>query len=122
MITMVVGRDRYKELQHFVRERPDLPMASSTIGFTETVRSVAQYGQYPRLMSQLETVYTEITLIDEIRDLAADLPGNIRTLDALHVASALSIADYLTVLVSYDRRMLEIAHTQGLPVASPGMN
>lgn len=37
-------------------------------------------------------------------------------------SSAMSVADYLTVLVSYDRRLLKIAGEQGLPTASPGMN
>jgi len=60
--------------------------------------------------------------MDEIRDAAAGLPGGIRTLDALHVASAQAIGDALEVLISYDRRMLDIAHSVGVPVAAPGMS
>ncbi|WP_051392929.1 type II toxin-antitoxin system VapC family toxin [Glycomyces arizonensis] len=122
LISLVVERDPVDELLEFIESHPNVPIGTSTIGFTETVRGALQHGQYPRLMEELESFYGELTLSEEIRDLAAQIPGNIRTLDAIHVATALSIADYLTVLVSYDRRMLKIAEEQGLPTASPGMN
>lgn len=32
--------------------------------------------------------FTEILVTDEIRDWAANLPGGVRTLDAIHIASA----------------------------------
>lgn len=122
LITLVVERDPIDDLLEFLEGQPKSPIATSTIGFIETVRGAAYYGQYPRLMEELDSTYGELTLTDEIRDLAADMPGNIRTLDAIHVATALSVVDYLTALVSYDKRMLTIAKEQGLPVASPGMS
>ena len=57
---------------------------------------------------------------DEILDRAAEiLPVSIRTLDAIHVATATLLAPDLDVLISYDRRMIEAARLYGLPVASP---
>ncbi|MGW5232453.1 hypothetical protein ACWEQU_09170 [Streptomyces nodosus] len=56
-----------------------------------------------------------------MRDAAAVLVGRLRTLDAIHVASALSLRDDLTALVTYDRRMLETARGEGLPAHAPGM-
>jgi hypothetical protein len=51
--------------------------------------------------------------------LAAQLPPpEVRTLDALHIASAAGLAE-LDALVSYDQRMLQAARGYGLPVASP---
>lgn len=122
LINLVVERDPVEDLIEFIDGHSKTPMGTSTIGFTETVRGAAEHGQYPTLMAELEANFSELALTEEIRDLAAHLPGWIRTLDALHVATALSIGDYLTVLISYDRRMLAIAKEQGLPVASPGMN
>lgn len=43
-------------------------------------------------------------------------------MDAIHIASAQIIGDALTFLVSYDKRMLDIAHSIGIPIAAPGMN
>lgn len=52
--------------------------------------------------------------------LAGELPPpEVRTLDALHIASAAELPD-LQVLLTYDRRMAEAATRFGLPVDSPG--
>jgi predicted nucleic acid-binding protein len=53
---------------------------------------------------------------------AATIPGKaLRSLDAIHVASAQQLGALLDVLVTYDRRMIDAALALGLPVASPGM-
>ncbi len=54
-------------------------------------------------------------------DAAAPLVGRLRTLDAIHVASALSLRDDLTALVTFDRGMLETARADGLSAHAPGM-
>jgi predicted nucleic acid-binding protein len=57
---------------------------------------------------------------DEILDRAAEIsPLNIRTLDAIHLATATLMGPNLEVLVTYDRRMIEAAQLYGLPIASP---
>ncbi|WP_307814438.1 type II toxin-antitoxin system VapC family toxin [Glycomyces sp. YM15] len=122
LLTLVVKRDGHEELSDFIGGYPSVPMATSSIGLIETVRNTRRYGQFPRLMAELELMCGELAVNDEIRDLAADLPGNIRALDAIHVATALTVSEFLTAMVSYDRRMLDIAKEQGLPIASPGMN
>ena len=43
----------------------------------------------------------------------------LRTLDAIHVATALLIRDDLDVLVTYDQRMLAAAAAHGVPTAAP---
>lgn len=51
--------------------------------------------------------------------LAADLPpASLRTLDALHLASAVQAGD-TSGLLTYDARMSEAAELVGLPVVSP---
>lgn len=45
--------------------------------------------------------------------------GRLRTLDAIHLAAALSLGDDLDVLVTYDRRMAEAAVELGIPVEAP---
>ena len=43
----------------------------------------------------------------------------LRTLDAIHIATAVLIRDDVDVLISYDQRMLTAATTYGLPITSP---
>jgi predicted nucleic acid-binding protein len=53
-----------------------------------------------------------------LRSAAALTSESVRTLDAVHLASALRVeADEL---VAYDRRLLAAAIANGLPVRSPG--
>lgn len=121
LVTLVVGRPYAAELRGFLASLPEMPMGTSTIGFIETVRTLDRVGSYPTAMQDLLASFTEILLTDEIRDAAAGLPGGVRTLDAVHVASAQAIGDALEFLVSYDKRMLDIAHSVGIPTAAPGM-
>lgn len=46
-------------------------------------------------------------------------PLDLRSLDAIHLATALRLGPALAAFVSYDERQLEAAAALGLPVASP---
>ena len=57
---------------------------------------------------------------DDLLDAAALLePQTLRSLDAVHLASALSIGDALVAVVTYDRRLADAARGAGLAVLSP---
>jgi uncharacterized protein len=120
LITFVTGRQYAADLERFLVTHPDVGTATSTVGLVETVRALNRVGDFPGAMATLQREHTEVLVTEEIRDAAAQLPGNIRTLDAIHVASAQAIGEQLTVLVSYDRRMVEVAQKVGLRVAAPG--
>jgi uncharacterized protein len=122
LVTLVAGRTYARELREFLAQSPEMPMGTSTIGFIETVRTLDRLGSYPTAMQDLLASFTEILVTDEIRDGAASLPVGARALDAVHIASARAIGDALALLVSYDKRMLDIAHSAGIPVAAPGMS
>ncbi|MBW4703840.1 MULTISPECIES: type II toxin-antitoxin system VapC family toxin [Micromonospora] len=120
LITLLSGRTHVTQLKEFLADRAGMPMATSSVGFVETVRTLDRIGDYPDAMQMLARNFTEILLTEEVRDSAAALPAGIRTLDALHVASAQILGDALDVLVTYDKRMADIAASVGLPVAAPG--
>jgi len=61
-----------------------------------------------------------VRIDDQLLDTAAVLPGeNLRSLDAIHLAAAQRLGSDLTMLVSYDDRMLAAARGLRIPVASP---
>lgn len=121
IVTLLSGRPYAHELRAYLKGRPATPMGTSSLGFVESVRTLDQVGDFPDLMRDLTRDFTEILLTDEVRDAAALLPGRLRTLDAVHVASAQILGDTLDVLISYDKRMLEVAGEVGLPIAAPGL-
>jgi uncharacterized protein len=121
LVTLISGRSYARELRDFLATRPAMPMATSTVGFIETVRTLDQIGDFPTVMADLIRSFTEILLTEEVRDAAASLPAGVRTLDAVHIASAQIIGESLDVLVTYDKRMLDLARSVGLPAEAPGV-
>lgn len=121
LVTLVSGRQYAVELVEYLTSHPGVPMSTSTLGFVETVRTLDAIGTYPDVMQELLRSFTEILLTAEVRDTAALVPPGARSLDAIHIASAKILGDSLTVLISYDKRMLDISRKLGLPTASPGL-
>ncbi|MDP1794918.1 MAG: type II toxin-antitoxin system VapC family toxin [Acidimicrobiales bacterium] len=101
---------------------PDRTLISSDLMRTELVRATRRAA--PKQLGQarllLESV-TLLTLTTEICERAAELePATLRTLDALHLASALAVGDGLEGIVTYDDRLAEAATALGVQVAAPG--
>ncbi len=98
--------------------------ASAALLRVEILRAVKRAG-LPRLMAearrQLEGIHLIlIRLDDDLLDRAADLdPPTMRSLDAIHLAAALSLGEDLAAVVTYDERMGVAANALGLSVASP---
>ena len=87
----------------------------------EAFRALARYA--PGAVSRLPAVLDLIDLIDpdpRIRILAQAVePAIVRSLDAVHLGTALQSCPGLTSFVTYDKRLLDAARTAGLPVNSP---
>lgn len=121
MVTYVLKRANVAELRGYLQRRAGIELGTSTVGLIETVRSCDRVGSFPNLMGQLLRDYNELEVTAEIRDRAANLPGGLKTLDAIHVVTAETLGAELTTLITYDRRMATVARSRGLPVVSPGM-
>ena len=85
-------------------------------------RAVEQEG----LRRELVAVLGQLALVPLTRELlivAGELGGALlRTLDALHLAAALTVADDLDAIVTYDERQAEaFAAASELPVEMPGV-
>ncbi|MGH3910620.1 MAG: hypothetical protein ACRDRM_07285 [Pseudonocardiaceae bacterium] len=56
-----------------------------------------------------------------VQDLASDIGDPLlRTLDAIHLASAVLLSDELTAFIAYGHRLASAAEAAGLTVATPG--
>ena len=63
--------------------------------------------------------FFQVDLSRDVRDLAAKIAPDLRSLDAVHVATALSIGVDLD-FVTYDDRQAAAARAEGLRVVQPG--
>ena len=61
-----------------------------------------------------------VAIDDRILEAAGTLePRVLRTIDAIHLATALAVGDDLDTIVTYDDRMVEAARFLGLPTVTP---
>lgn len=94
---------------------------SSALLRTEVLRAVRlrDASDLARARQLLDAVVL-VPIDDAVLEAAGLLgPGALRTLDAIHVATARYLGSDVDALVTYDRRMIEAAGRLGLPVASP---
>ena len=95
---------------------------SSQLTRVEVLRAVRRANRPQTTLRRAERALERIALtpVDEqILAQAASLdPPGLRSLDAIHLATALSL-DGLDALVTYDRRLSDAATDAGLAVASP---
>lgn len=94
---------------------------SSTLLAVEATRACARYG--PAYAHEARAWLKGIALLamdDPVLSEAASLePPALRSLDALHLATALSISDDLGAFFTYDKRLAEAAAERGLNVIRP---
>jgi predicted nucleic acid-binding protein len=97
------------------------PLATSALVRTEAARALHRIepAALPVLRRVLSLLHQK-PITDTVLDAAAHLPGAaLRSLDAIHLATAEELAPMLTWFVAYDKRLADAAVQRGLPVASP---
>jgi predicted nucleic acid-binding protein len=94
---------------------------SSALLRTESLRAVRHLG--PDALATVREGLRRVDLIaidDRILDSAGILePQVLRTLDAIHLATAMAVGEDLDAIVTYDERMVEAARLLGLSTATP---
>jgi predicted nucleic acid-binding protein len=94
---------------------------SSALLRSEALRAVRHHGSEVLGATREGLRRVDLVAIDDrILDTAGLLEtGVLRTLDAIHVATALAIGDDLDVVVTYDERMIKASALLGIPTATP---
>lgn len=117
----VLDESESEALQAYLDEHPSAPLVSSKLLAVESRRGVLR--QLPDRMPRLDATIADVTLIavsDAVIESASRLPDPmLRSLDAIHLATALLIREDVDVLLSYDDRLTTAAASHGLKTASP---
>lgn len=118
IVKLVVREQESAALRRFLRRRAIVASALARIEVTRAVRSLG-----PEAVRRADDVLARIDLVritDRILTAAAALePSELRTLDAIHLASAAHFGTTLQHVVTYDSRMTDAARIIGLSVAAP---
>ena len=98
------------------------PTVASIVVAVEVPRALRRAG-VPEVLGRASDVVARVDLLaldDEVAQVAAGLqPRELPALDAIHLASALSVKDELDAFVCYDQRLATAATATGLKVVAP---
>jgi predicted nucleic acid-binding protein len=121
LIKLIAREAESAALIAFARAWPE--RVSSQLARIEVLRAVRHAAASPASRRRAEDILARIALIridDAVIAAASDLdPANLRTLDAIHLATAISLGAELGIFVSYDRRLLEAAASARISWAAP---
>jgi predicted nucleic acid-binding protein len=120
LVKLVVREAETEKLVAYLRPRRS--RATSVVGLVEVRRAAARRPAVPT--DRVEAVLATVAAVGLDPALVAAAgavrPTSLRTLDAIHLATAALLGDDLEAVVSYDVRLTQAAAEAGLPVTSPG--
>ena len=119
LVKLVVYETETEALRKFLASSDQ--MTSSLVTRVELSRAVAR--RLPEAGAAAQAVLDSLVIVGldaRIATRAGSLaPASVRSLDAIHLATALELGAELTAFVCYDDRLCAAAAALGLPVVSP---
>ena len=119
LVKLAIAEPESAALRRHLRRRR--PLVSSALARTEVLRAVLLEGAEG--IARARDVLSSVELIrvsDRILNAAGSLhPVDVRSLDAIHLATAQQLGSDLSRLITYDQRMLEAANALGLKTLAP---
>jgi uncharacterized protein len=118
-VKLLITEDETEALRGYLDTA--VPGTTSALAVVELSRTVGRRA--PAAASAARELLARFELLELDRDLletaATIAPVSLRTLDAIHLASALRLGDTLRALVTYDERLESAALAAGLRTRSP---
>jgi predicted nucleic acid-binding protein len=119
LVKLAVREPESDALRRYLRRRR--PLLASALARTEVLRALLPGGEPAvaagrRVLDRVDLVRVN----DRILNLAGSLlPVDLRSLDAIHLATARRLGAELREIVTYDERMVAAARSMGLKTATP---
>lgn len=120
IVKLVIAEPESGALRRYLRRRK--PHITSALSGAEVARALLSLGPAAQrrgdaVLACIDAVRVSGTVL---RAAAGLLPADLRTLDAIHLATAQQLGHDLARVVTYDVRMQAAAQYLGLDVAAPG--
>jgi predicted nucleic acid-binding protein len=122
LVKLVQREAESNALRRFLRRYRDDRRVTSALARVEVVRAVADGGpdaisHARRQLSRVDQIALDGDLLDAAATLAPGVP--LRSLDAVHLASARALGSDLRAVITYDQRMYTAGSRLGLVVDAP---
>lgn len=120
LVKLVIDEGASAELRHWVAVNDTVP-ATSDLSRTELLRAIKRFAPSQAVEGRWLLERVEIVSITTATFEAAGRlgPDTLRSLDAIHLASALELGDDLEGVVTYDARLAEAAGINGVVAIAP---
>ena len=119
IIKLIVAERESPHLKEYISEN----LLTSEISRVEVMRTVTVSASSlaplaKKVLGALHSVDISPSILYIAENFASDI--SLRTLDAIHVATALSLQQVINGVITYDKEMSKNAKALGLSVVSPG--
>ncbi len=123
IVKLVQREAESNALRRLLRHHRNDGRVTSALARVEVVRAVAAGGPAAvaharRQLARIDHVTMDRVLLDAAATLAP--LQRLRSLDAIHLASALALGSDLGFVITYDRRMADAATALGISTVAPG--
>jgi predicted nucleic acid-binding protein len=119
IVKLAVSEPESKALRRYLLRRR--PLATGALARTEVARALLALGS--EAVKRGDEVLQRMQLLrvnDRVLTAAGSMqPADLRSLDAIHLATAMQLGASLRGVVTYDVRMADAAESIGLSVSSP---
>jgi len=123
LVKLVLSEAESSALERFLAAHASDAYVTSELARTEVIRAVRRatddeqvHGAARELLDRLDYVRMTRDLLEQAGCVGAP---QVRSLDAIHLASGLALGTVLSSFVSYDHRLAEAAKQANLPVEIP---
>jgi predicted nucleic acid-binding protein len=119
IVKLAIKESESDALRKYLRRRR--PLMSSALARTEVLRALLPGGEVAVAAGRRALARVDLIRVnDAVLNLAGSLdPIDLRSLDAIHLASAARLGSDLVEIVTYDERMTVAARAMGYRVATP---
>jgi predicted nucleic acid-binding protein len=120
IVKLAVEEPESRALRRYLARRR--PLVSSALARTEVARALLPGGSEAVARGREALRRVELLRVNDrvLSDAGVLEPAELRSLDAIHLASAGQLGPSVRQIVTYDERMAEAARAGGWSVASPG--
>lgn len=121
LVKLVFDEAESAALVEWLTLRADVPKVSSDLSTIELLRTCRRVDEGAveganLLLGGIDLLPMDRAIVEKAASL---VPTELRSLDAIHLACALSVKTSLTALVAYDVRLCSAAADAGIEVVSP---
>lgn len=124
LVKLIVQESESAALRRWLADVEDHDHVTSAVGRVELMRTALRSADAEIVANAKRILDEDLDLLavtDDVIEVAETIgPESLRSLDAIHLASASQLGDALTAVVAYDRTLIEGCRDLNYPIESPG--